>query len=241
MECDRSLCNTNHVLRRLVDCLSYDTFIGLDWAFVQASVVLFCLVNHMVSDNDADVKMWHVGVHIWEIPPNDIEPNYEEYYQVRIPFPYKMAYLIALGPDGVQSDQHSDPTTCESVDYTPPTTSWLGHRVDEEGSIRHTLLYRRKRSYSMVSVHLYLPAADRKHVETADIWRAALHGSTSNGRDADLGHLCESAQRSTHLSYSLYYRSPHDECEASLSSRGAGGIHLQLSVSSCRLHWDNNR
>lgn len=26
--------------------------------------------------------MWHVGVHIWEVPQDEIEPNYDEYYAV---------------------------------------------------------------------------------------------------------------------------------------------------------------
>ena len=33
-----------------------------------------------------DVKMWHVGVHIWEVPPDEIEPDYDEYYAVRLSF-----------------------------------------------------------------------------------------------------------------------------------------------------------
>lgn len=36
----------------------------------------------MVSNREKDVKMWHVGVHIWEVNPNEIEPNYDEYYGV---------------------------------------------------------------------------------------------------------------------------------------------------------------
>jgi hypothetical protein len=32
--------------------------------------------------------MWHVGVHIWEVPPDEIEPNYDEYYAVRTHFAY---------------------------------------------------------------------------------------------------------------------------------------------------------
>ena len=27
--------------------------------------------------------MWHVGVHIWQVDPNKIEPDYDEYYAVR--------------------------------------------------------------------------------------------------------------------------------------------------------------
>jgi hypothetical protein len=26
--------------------------------------------------------MWHVGVHIWDVPWNELEPNYDEYYAV---------------------------------------------------------------------------------------------------------------------------------------------------------------
>ncbi|USP80670.1 hypothetical protein yc1106_07944 [Curvularia clavata] len=33
-----------------------------------------------------DVKMWHVGVHIWQVPPDEIEPNYDEYYAVVMAF-----------------------------------------------------------------------------------------------------------------------------------------------------------
>lgn len=29
-----------------------------------------------------DVKMWHVGIHIWDVDPNNIEPDYDEYYAV---------------------------------------------------------------------------------------------------------------------------------------------------------------
>jgi hypothetical protein len=28
--------------------------------------------------------MWHVGVHIWQVPVDQIEPNYDEYYAVSI-------------------------------------------------------------------------------------------------------------------------------------------------------------
>jgi hypothetical protein len=26
--------------------------------------------------------MWHMGIHIWDVDPNKIEPNYDEYYAV---------------------------------------------------------------------------------------------------------------------------------------------------------------
>jgi hypothetical protein len=27
--------------------------------------------------------MWHVGIHVWEVPSDVLEPNYDEYYAVR--------------------------------------------------------------------------------------------------------------------------------------------------------------
>lgn len=70
--------------RRLVDRLSYNSVFSPHWTFLQTSVVYLYYLHSQVSDRDTDVKMWHVGVHIWEIPPNDIEPDYDEYYQVRL-------------------------------------------------------------------------------------------------------------------------------------------------------------
>jgi len=29
--------------------------------------------------------MWHIGIHIWDVDPNKIEPNYDEYYGVCFP------------------------------------------------------------------------------------------------------------------------------------------------------------
>jgi hypothetical protein len=28
--------------------------------------------------------MWHVGMHIWDVDPNKIEPDYDEWYGVSI-------------------------------------------------------------------------------------------------------------------------------------------------------------
>ncbi|KAJ4331217.1 hypothetical protein N0V87_009344 [Didymella glomerata] len=30
--------------------------------------------------------MWHMGIHIWDVDPNKIEPNYDEYYAVQMAF-----------------------------------------------------------------------------------------------------------------------------------------------------------
>ena len=34
------------------------------------------------SQSDADVKMWHKGIHIIDVPVAVQEPNYDEYYKV---------------------------------------------------------------------------------------------------------------------------------------------------------------
>lgn len=103
--------------------------------------------------------------------------------------------------------------------------------MDEEDSLRHTRIHRRKRFDPMVSIHLHLPASDRKYVQSTDFWKPALHGTTSNGRDADLGYLRESSFGSVNLSDSLHHCAPHDERKTSIAARGAGGLHLQPSVS----------
>jgi hypothetical protein len=37
----------------------------------------------LISINEStDVKMWHVGVHIVDVPSWEIEPDYDEYYSV---------------------------------------------------------------------------------------------------------------------------------------------------------------
>ncbi|KAJ4297756.1 hypothetical protein N0V90_005651 [Kalmusia sp. IMI 367209] len=53
-----------------------------DWLIVFPTILSIALIGPSYRH----VKMWHVGVHIWEIPPNDIEPNYDEYYQVLMAF-----------------------------------------------------------------------------------------------------------------------------------------------------------
>lgn len=138
--------------------------------------------------------------------------------------------LSSTGRHGIPTPQHSHSTTRQSIDYTPTSESRLGNRMVEESSLWHPHIHHRERIHPMVSIHLYLPAADRKHLETKNIWRATLHGATSHGRNVDLGHLRQPSDGSTHLSYSIYYRAQNDERAASLANGGVGGLHLQLSV-----------
>lgn len=121
--------------------------------------------------------MWHVGVHIWEVPPNEIEPNYDEYYAVSS-FANRnvLITLIELGGDGFQSSKHPHITTRQVIDHSPSPPRRFSHRMAKASPIRHPRLHRRERSNTMVPLHLHLSANDWKHLEAADIWRTALHG-----------------------------------------------------------------
>ncbi|OCL12162.1 hypothetical protein AOQ84DRAFT_257852, partial [Glonium stellatum] len=53
-----------------------------DWLVLVA--LLFSI--SLIGPSYRHVKMWHVGIHIWDVPPNEIEPNYDEYYGVLLAF-----------------------------------------------------------------------------------------------------------------------------------------------------------
>lgn len=53
-----------------------------DWLIILPTLLSIALIG----PSHKHVKMWHIGVHIWEIPPNEIEPNYDEYYAVMMAF-----------------------------------------------------------------------------------------------------------------------------------------------------------
>ncbi|KAF2199333.1 hypothetical protein GQ43DRAFT_442572 [Delitschia confertaspora ATCC 74209] len=53
-----------------------------DWLIVLPLLLSIALIGPSWKH----VKMWHVGVHIWEVPPNEIEPNYDDYYAVNLAF-----------------------------------------------------------------------------------------------------------------------------------------------------------
>ncbi|KAF7570763.1 hypothetical protein PtrM4_107650 [Pyrenophora tritici-repentis] len=63
--------------RKLNLRLSWD-----DWLIILPLLLSIALIGPSYKH----VKMWHVGVHIWEVPPNEIEPNYDEYYAVVMAF-----------------------------------------------------------------------------------------------------------------------------------------------------------
>ncbi|KAH7361232.1 hypothetical protein BKA66DRAFT_573579 [Pyrenochaeta sp. MPI-SDFR-AT-0127] len=63
--------------RKLNLRLSWD-----DWLIIFPLLLSIALIG----PSHRHVKMWHVGVHIWEVPPDEIEPNYDEYYAVVMAF-----------------------------------------------------------------------------------------------------------------------------------------------------------
>jgi len=63
--------------RKLNLRLSWD-----DWLII----VPLLLSIALIGPSHRHVKMWHVGIHVWEVPPYDLEPNYDEYYAVNLSF-----------------------------------------------------------------------------------------------------------------------------------------------------------
>ncbi|KAF1951078.1 hypothetical protein CC80DRAFT_496357 [Byssothecium circinans] len=53
-----------------------------DWLIIFPTILSIALIGPSYKH----VKMWHVGIHIVDVPPNDIEPNYDEYYSVVMAF-----------------------------------------------------------------------------------------------------------------------------------------------------------
>ncbi|KAF1944205.1 hypothetical protein EJ02DRAFT_442724 [Clathrospora elynae] len=81
--------------RKLNLRLSWD-----DWLIIFPLLLSIALIG----PSHRHVKMWHVGVHIWEVPVDQIEPNYDEYYAVVMAFnllnipilPFVKASIILL-------------------------------------------------------------------------------------------------------------------------------------------------
>ncbi|KAF2036045.1 hypothetical protein EK21DRAFT_96038 [Setomelanomma holmii] len=63
--------------RKLNLRLSWD-----DWLIIIP--LLFSIA--LIGPSHKHVKMWHVGIHIWDVPWNELEPNYDEYYAVLLAF-----------------------------------------------------------------------------------------------------------------------------------------------------------
>lgn len=72
--------------------------------------------------------MWHVGVHVWEVPWNELEPDYDEYYAVSTIIWLQASQILTVaGKPVIQPSQPSDSTPRQSIDYPSPSTSRLSH------------------------------------------------------------------------------------------------------------------
>ncbi|KAH7399007.1 hypothetical protein DE146DRAFT_678096 [Phaeosphaeria sp. MPI-PUGE-AT-0046c] len=63
--------------RKLSLRLSWD-----DWLII----IPLLLSIALIGPSHRHVKMWHVGIHVWQVPWNEQEPNYDEYYAVNLAF-----------------------------------------------------------------------------------------------------------------------------------------------------------
>ncbi|KAF2689183.1 hypothetical protein K458DRAFT_290944 [Lentithecium fluviatile CBS 122367] len=53
-----------------------------DWLIIFPTLLSLALIGPSYKH----VKMWHVGIHIVDVPPNEIEPDYDDYYSVVMAF-----------------------------------------------------------------------------------------------------------------------------------------------------------
>ncbi|KAF2452373.1 hypothetical protein BDY21DRAFT_294755 [Lineolata rhizophorae] len=53
-----------------------------DWLIVTATILSFALIGPSVKN----YYMWHIGMHIWEVNPRELEPDYDDYYPVLLSF-----------------------------------------------------------------------------------------------------------------------------------------------------------
>ncbi|KAF1831100.1 hypothetical protein BDW02DRAFT_591385 [Decorospora gaudefroyi] len=63
--------------RKLNLRLSWD-----DWLIISPLLLSIALIG----PSHRHVKMWHVGIHIWQVPVDQIEPDYDEWYAVLMAF-----------------------------------------------------------------------------------------------------------------------------------------------------------
>jgi len=66
-----------------------------------------------------------------------------------------------LGGVGIQSAQHTDPATRQSIYHPTPAPCWIYHHMAEESALLHPDLYHWELTDTMDPLHLHLSAADR--------------------------------------------------------------------------------
>lgn len=144
-----------------------------------------------------------------------------------------MYVLTSTGGDGIQSPQHPHSPTRQMLNHPPPTPRRIRHQLAQESPLRDLNIHNWQRFDPMVLVHFHLSASDRQHLEAANLWRTALHGSPRNGRDDDLGDLRQPRDRPIDSPDPIHHREENDERSTPISTGGSRSLHLQSSV---RLH-----
>jgi hypothetical protein len=172
--------------------------------------------------------MWHVGIHVWEVPWNELEPNYDDYYVVGTSIRLQTSHILTVaGKSVVQPPQPSDSTTRQSIDYPSSSPSRLSHRMAQACPLRYFDLHYWKRTDTLVSLHFCLSTSDRQHLEATNIRQPALHGPSQDGRNAPLGYMRQPPYRSSDLANSFYHRPKDDERSIAITIGGVGCLHLQ--------------
>ena len=183
--------------------------------------------------------MWHVGVHVWEVPWNELEPNYDEYYAVRTSILFSSSsMLITAGEHGVQPPQHPHTTSRQSFDYPPSAPSRLSHRMAQARSLRYIGFHCWKRIDTLVSLHFHLSTTDRKHLEAQDFRQPTLHGAPQDGRNAHLGYMRQPPHRSFDSPDTIHHRSKNDERAVAITTCRSSSVHLQ-SCGHCNWRREN--
>lgn len=181
--------------------------------------------------------MWHVGIHVWEVPWNEQEPNYDEYYAVRLLKCFEVILLLTVtGQSSLQSPQPTDFTPRQSLHHPSSSTSRFSHRVAEARTLRYSSIHHRKRFDSMVPLHFRLSTTNRQHLEAPNVWQSSLHGPPQDGRNAPLGDVRQPLYRPFDSPDPLHYRAKDDECATQIATCSACGLHLQFGSDSywCR-------
>jgi hypothetical protein len=174
--------------------------------------------------------MWHVGIHVWEVPWNELEPNYDDYYVVGTSIRLQTSHILTVaGKSVVQPPQPSDSTTRQSIDYPSSSPSRLSHRMAQACPLRYFDLHYWKRTDTLVSLHFCLSTSDRQHLEATNIRQPALHGPSQDGRNAPLGHMRQPPYRPFDSPHSFHHRPQDDERATAITPGGASGLHLQSS------------
>jgi hypothetical protein len=174
--------------------------------------------------------MWHVGVHVWEVPWNELEPNYDEYYAVRTSILLQASQILTVaGKSIIQPPQPSDPTPRQSIDYPSSSPSRLSHRMAQACPLRYFDLYHWKRIDTLVSLHFRLSTTDWQHLEATNIRQLTLHGPSQDGRNAPLGHMRQPPYRPFDSPNPLYHCSQDDERAITITPGSASGFHMQSS------------